>query len=238
MFIGNDIIDDLGRLWQNQKEDRQEIKQIFLEKLRRIVKKSHAYQFFSKRIYAFLIKIGVRAYYGVKMQYDYMMVKNYSPEVKRGLEYTKEDFIALRKTCRDNNIRLIVVLIPLRDQVTNINWNKFSAYHYLYDRDNLHRVLKEILGKEVFNFTDKMYQNFYEQNKETLFKKFKAKASLLSENEEFLGYKKLDELKQQIRQLLIDLEYEKLIAEKILTTEIKIVDKDFVRDIFTILVDP
>jgi len=96
-------------------------------------------------------------------------------------------------------------------------------------------VLEEVMGKEVFTFTDKMYQNYYEENKETLFKKFKAKSSLLSENEEFSGYKKLNEIKQQIRQLLIDQEYEKLITEKLLTTEIKIVDEDIVRDMDVIL---
>lgn len=110
-----------------------------------------------------------------------------------------------------------------------------EEFYYGYLHNNMILALKEILGKEVFNFTDKMYQNFYEQNKETLFKKFKAKASLLSENEEFLGYKKLDKVKQQIRQLLIDQEYEKLIAKKILTTEIKIVDEDIVQDMDVIL---
>ncbi|NQU88233.1 MAG: hypothetical protein HQ541_20995 [Mariniphaga sp.] len=110
-----------------------------------------------------------------------------------------------------------------------------EEFYYGYLHNNMVLVLEEVMGKEVFTFTDKMYQNYYEENKETLFKKFKAKSSLLSENEEFSGYKKLNEIKQQIRQLLIDQEYEKLITEKLLTTEIKIVDEDIVRDMDVIL---
>jgi len=110
-----------------------------------------------------------------------------------------------------------------------------EEFYYGYLHNNMVLALKEILGKEVFNFTDKMYQNFYEQNKETLFKKFKTKASLLSENKEFSGYKKLNEIKQQIRQLLIDQEYEKLIAEEILVIEIKIVDEGILREMDVIL---
>lgn len=93
-----------------------------------------------------------------------------------------------------------------------------EEFYYGYLHNNMVLTLEEFMGKEVFNFTDKMYQNFYEENKKTLFKKFKAKTSLLSENEEFSGYRNLNEIKQQIRQLLIDQEYEKLITKKILTT--------------------
>ena len=108
--------------------------------------------------------------------------------------------------------------------------------YYGYVHNNMVLALKEVMGKELFNFTDKMYQSCYEGNREALFKKFKAKNRILSEYEEFSEYKELNEVKPYIKQILIDKEYEKIITEKILTAEIKIVTNNFdmyiIKDIF------
>lgn len=102
---------------------------------------------------------------------------------------------------------------------------QYSAeFYYAYLYNNMVIKLKDILGKEVFTFTEKEYEDFYGTNKDILFRKISKKDGLLVEIKILPGYKSLDDVKEQIRQRLIDEEYEKLIQEKTLSAEVREID--------------
>lgn len=86
--------------------------------------------------------------------------------------------------------------------------------YYAYLHNNMEIQLKEFLGKEVFTFTDREFTDYYNSNKDHLFRNYIMSGSLLSPGNEYSGYKKMDEVKEQIRQSLIDDKYEALVRSQ------------------------
>jgi hypothetical protein len=172
MFIGNDIIDNNRELDVENNVTAfggPEKPAPFFIKMRYMARKSYVYKFLSQRFYAFLTQVGMRDYYGGKMQYDYMFVKNYSPEVKKGLAYTRDDLHELKKLCDANKITLLAILIPIKDQVIDKHWNKFSAYHNLYDRDKPQRILGNMLRELKIGYLDLLPILSQSKNKDTFY---------------------------------------------------------------------
>jgi hypothetical protein len=100
-----------------------------------------------------------------------------------------------------------------------VQYSEEFYYGYLYN--NMVIKLKEFMGKEVFAFSEKKYKDFYEANKDNLFRNIATNGSLLTENKELPGYKTLEVVKDQIRQKLIDEEYEKLILSKTINAVVR-----------------
>jgi hypothetical protein len=100
-----------------------------------------------------------------------------------------------------------------------------EEFYYAYLYSNMVIKLKDTLAKEVFIFKDIKYRNYYEDHKESLFRNSGKKGSLLVETEVCAGYKTLDEVKGQIRQRLIDEEYDKLIDRYITKMELTETDE-------------
>jgi len=110
-----------------------------------------------------------------------------------------------------------------------VQYSEEFYYNYLYN--NMVIKLKNILGSEVFNFTDNRYKEYYETNKDIHYRKSSAKGGLLAKREVLQGFKSFDEVKEQIRYRLIDEEYEKLIDKYSSTAELKETDNTLSRNI-------
>jgi len=126
-------------------------------------------------------------------------------------------------TLKQENKRRLDALKNKKPIYGPVQYPEKFYYGYLYN--NMVIQLKDILGKEVFTFTEIEYKDFYERHKDLLFRNSAKKGSLMTEIIILPGYKTLDEVKKQIRQGLIDEEYEKLIVAKTLSAEVKEVDE-------------
>jgi hypothetical protein len=164
MFLGNDIVNNNSRIprpslsgpggSQNPSDGKARLFVRVRSQICSLIKSLYAYQFISKRFYALLTAFGMRDFYGGKLAYDYMIVKRDTPDVVSGWKYTRSDLQELKEICRQNGARLIVVLIPLRDQVIDDNWDKIVPLHPFYDRDKPQRILNGILRESNMDVVD------------------------------------------------------------------------------------
>lgn len=95
-----------------------------------------------------------------------------------------------------------------------------TEFYYAYLHRNMVIILKDTLAKKVFTLSEAKYRDCYNAHKEPLFRNSAVKGSLLVETEILQGYKTLDEVKGQVRQRLIDEEYEKFIDQYSSTAEL------------------
>lgn len=141
-------------------------------------------------------------------------------------KFNYSDFIL---NLEQENIRRFNAVKNKKPVYGPVQYSEEFYYSYLYN--NMVIKLKDILGNQVFKFTDNQYKEYYEINKDIHYRRSSAKGSLLVHGEILQDFKPFDEVKEQIRYSLIDEEYEKLIDIYSSTAELKETDNPVSRNI-------
>lgn len=135
-------------------------------------------------------------------------------------KFDYSDFIV---TLEDENKRRLEAYKNKKPLYGPVRYSEDFYYAYLYR--NMIIKLKDTLANEVFTLNDIKYRNFFKDHKDSLFRNSNNMSSLLAETRVSSGYKKLDEVKGQIRQILLDREYEKLIERYLSTKQLAETDE-------------
>jgi hypothetical protein len=130
--------------------------------------------------------------------------------------FNYSDFIL---TLEKDNKRRLEAFKNKKPVYGKVQYPQEFYYRYLYN--NMVIKLKDSLAKEVFILNELKYRDFYNTHKDALFRNSPENGSLFADIGMLPGYKSLDEVKGQIRQRLIEDEYEKLIDHYASATELK-----------------